>query len=101
MSTHCFVNMSVVFLRFVGLTLLLLLGRGFSLSVVSFGIAVNVQDVCGAQRPLEQFVCWAAAVAQLRLLTAACLFRARSHHLALSRLGRTDVCDQHGVLLFF
>lgn len=101
-STHCFANKSVVFLHLIvtTLTLLLLLGRGFPLSVVSFGIAVDVQDVCRTQRPLKLLVCGAAAVAQLRLLTAT-LLGAQSHHLALSGLRRMDVCSQQAVLVFF
>lgn len=50
--THCFANMSVVFLHVI-VTVLTLLLWGFTLSVVSFGIAVNMQDICRAQRPLE------------------------------------------------
>lgn len=102
-TTYCFADMSADFLRLVvtAVTLLFLLGRGFSLSVVSFGVAVDMQDVGGAQRPVKQFVCRAAAATQLRLVIAACLLRAQSHNLTFKRLRRADVCCQHTILLFF
>lgn len=101
--THCFADMSADFLSLIvnAIVLLVLLWQGVCLSVVSFGIAVDMQDVCGAQRPVKQFVCWATAAGQLRLLTAACLLRAGSHHLILNRLWRTDVHRRQTVLLFF
>lgn len=100
MSTHCFANTTVVLLSFMVaiLTLLLLSGQHFSVSVVSFGIAVDVQDVCGTQRPLKHF---AAAVAQWRLLASTGLLSAQRNHLVLGGLRSRDVHSHHAVLLFF
>lgn len=99
-STHLFADMSDVLLLVVvaAIRLLLLLRRDF-FSVVSFGVAVDVKDVCGAQCPLEHSVDWAAAGLHHRLQTTPLLLRAQRLQLPLVRLRRTDVRRRHAVLL--
>lgn len=101
-STHCFANRPAALLRLVVAALcalLLLLGRALSLSVVSLGVAVDVQDVRRAQRPLEQLVRRAAAAADFGLGGGGGFLGARRRRLVLQRLGGTRVCRRLAALL--
>lgn len=101
--TYWVADISVVFFcLYVGdINLLLLLGRGFSFSIVSFGVAVNMKDVCRAKCPLKMLMSRTAAAGQLRLLIAGCILRGYSHCLTFNRFKGTDVYCRHTVLLFF
>lgn len=57
-----------------------LLGLDFSFSIISFGIAVDMQDICRTQGPLEDLVLMAEAAGWLTLVWAGCLLR---RHLTL------------------
>lgn len=94
--------MSVVLFRLAvtALALLVLLDRGVSVSIVSFSVAVDVQDVGGAQRPLKHFVCRVAACGRMSVLVAARLLGARSCQLVLNGLSSADVRGGAAVLLF-
>lgn len=62
---------------------LLLLGLDFSISIISFGIAVDMQDICRTQSPLKDLVLRAEAAGRLTLVWASHPLR---RHLTLGGL---------------
>ena len=97
--TYWFASMSADFFCLTVNELILLhLGQGFSFTIVSFGIAMNMQNICRAQCPLKRFVCWPGTAGQLKLLIAGCLIR---HHLVFESLWRTSICRRYTAFCFF
>ena len=89
--THGFAQTLVSLGLYLTALTLLLLGLEFSFPVVSFGIAVDMQDVCRTQSPLKKPVLLAAAAGWLTLVWAAHLLR-----------GLTSVtCRCYAVLVLF
>lgn len=85
LSTYGMLKVSAALfaLRVASINFPLLLQRRFSFCVVSLGVAVHVEDVSRAQRPLEVLVHGAVAAHRRRLVIGGGLFRGRSLPLVL------------------